>query len=115
MGDKTKLPKWAQDKINQLEKSLGIAQRDLRNAYSKEKTNILVDPWSADVSSGGNKPKAYIPERATIRFMFDKKRYIDVLFRDGKLDIRGEAILMVTPWAANVIKVDVEDRWGSKS
>lgn len=115
-GHLAKLPKWAQDRIRNLERDRHSLREELRAALSEEETRV---GYGYDTSPGSvGQPKAWLPdgehvtfylpdrnrERDTfVQFSFDRQRGgIRVMGSDGPLAVRPEA--------SNVINVNVENR-----
>lgn len=105
-----KLPKWAQDKIAQLESDkteLQIANDRLRNLSGGEEfTRIIVDPWHH---------KMPLEDADTVRFFTgDEKvdyRYLDISLdrRSKNVKIMANSAIIAMPGASNVLEVGCVD------
>ena len=105
-----KLPKWAQDKIAQLEadkETLQISNDRLRNISGGEEfCRVIVDPWHNRIP---------LEEADTVRFFTgDEKvdyRYLDISLdrRSKNVKIMGNGGILVMPRSGNFVEVGCVD------
>jgi hypothetical protein len=104
--DVSKLPKWAQRRIDVLEQSLSTAYVRLRERDEGD-TNILVDPYSPGQSF-------HLDDRVLIHFYTPGpkagRRYIGVRWtEDGWLQVNSDHHrIIIAPHAANLISVRLD-------
>jgi hypothetical protein len=97
-----KLPRYAKDKINELELKIHGLELALK-VYSMKEPSPVMWGWDFQDQAWG-----YLAERETITFhMLDKpKRSIRVMLRDKNLlDINGDGTLEIIPNASNSIRI----------
>ena len=96
-----KLPKWAQQYIDKLEKDIVVLEEERERVESGE-TAIYWSIWPGD--------EHYLPDRAAFT-VYTEHGIIEVSLRDGKLRVYGySGRLIVRPEVTNVITVEVEKR-----
>lgn len=93
-GDVTKLPKWAQQRIEVLERDLERAHKQL--AEGPADSRIFADPYIH------NRP---LGEDEIIRFHLREGFHIDARLRGERLEIHGVEQFVVAPRSSNVIEV----------
>ncbi|WNM67632.1 hypothetical protein SEA_MAKOTO_55 [Arthrobacter phage Makoto] len=104
------LPVWAQERIEELERDLGIAQSE--NAQFRQ--GHFGEPGSNTYISTYDEPNVMLPEGATISFRLqdshDPSEVIRVrITRKGRLNINGSRQFAVMPGASNDIEVSYLD------
>ena len=97
--DVTKLPKWAQQKIDLLERritELMLARDAALNAVAGgQKTRVYVNGHTI-------RPNMYLPENHTITFVLDNKEEVSVNLIGDRIDVRTNWHRMeILPSAAN--------------
>ena len=98
-----KLPRWAKDEINRLERNSQDAEEQIRQMNSGEESLVY---WN----DGLAREKHGLPDRATVTFQTPNGP-ISVMIRDGELSVMSMAInLLVRPSAANSIRILAENR-----
>lgn len=116
----SKLPKWAQDHIEKLERQLTNAQNQvdiLKRERSVDDMMVFDDEpivtWE-NLMDGEHKipalayVKIYFPKKGNSRF----RKYIAFHWRkdDEVLDVTSSDVIVVKPRATNTIRIDVENR-----
>lgn len=98
--DVTKLPKWAQTRIDTLERNNAYLKAVL--AEGPEDSDTFADPYS-------DSPRP-LGKRTMIRFdVGDSSReHFDVRLEGDVLEVYGGSALMLRPHAANVVKLKIE-------
>jgi hypothetical protein len=94
-GDRSKLPKWVQDKLYLLEQRLAeaIADRDkVYNGVSGNKTT------SVRVDGHMNRPHIYLSDHATIVFALCNGEEVSVGFNSGRTNIDHKTVYIRTNW-----------------
>ena len=111
MEDLSKLPVWAQKKIQLLEMQLKETADRLSIFEQKKKTRVSI-PHPMFVRT--SEKAFYLDDRETFRFRFGDEHwnYVDVGLKKGEVQVMGGHSIIVQPWAANVVKVKMtpEDR-----
>jgi|OpeIllAssembly_1097287.scaffolds.fasta_scaffold731792_3 hypothetical protein len=106
--DIDKLPKWAKDKIECLQREVIILKKKLDFLLGKRKeTNVYFEfPFDFDAK------RVYLDERSVIFFVFKNNRKIRVMFleRNGSMvvDVNGDDALLVKPNASNAVYIKLE-------
>lgn len=114
-----RLPKWARDKITNLERELGRAIQDRDEARGQAQRVFVPEGKSnVEINDYLHDQNVALPDRSTIRFKLpavdapkwtEGKHHIDVSIRRGKLYVNGiTGYLNVWPGAANVVEIGVE-------
>ena len=110
MNDVTKLPKWAQEKIANLERDLEHIRADRDKVYALtnggKSSSIFVEGYNT-------KPSMFLPEGSDIVFTLANGEELHVQYRFGQNDYDKSAIsirsnwheMSVSPHAANVVSV----------
>jgi hypothetical protein len=113
-----RLPKWAQDRIRNLERDLAAVRDELTFSESQTPTRtgqgIDTRPGSIGL------PRRWLPDEHVTFYFPDRRRerdtFIQVRFVKGLggkmlLDVRAsDGPLIVRPSASNVVTLEVEDR-----
>ena len=100
-----KLPKWAKEKIECLEREVTIQKKKIDHLLGKRKeSNIYFEfPFDFDAK------RVYMDERAIVFFVFKNNRKIRIMFveRNGSMvvDINGDDSIRVIPSASNSIYI----------
>ena len=99
--DETKLPKWAQSRLENLRRNLRILNLELSQMESGE-TDTFFDPYFPETRNGRG-----LPLGTTVRFVYGMavQSHIDIRLRDRELDISGGDRLVVYPQSSNHIKL----------
>lgn len=104
MEDVKKLPKWAQDKIEQLEMRLkeSIEREDIQ--AQKKKTRVSIPHFRMQ---GSEAKEFFLDDKDTFRFRFGPEHwnYIDVSLQKDRIQLMGGHGISIVPWATNVAKV----------
>jgi hypothetical protein len=102
--DLSRLPKWAQDEIERLQRDLGYAQAKL--AEGLEDSDTFADPYGAVMRSLGSGP--------LIRFggeghegTFDARWHEGALHIHGNAGMRGEMVIL--PQVSNSITLAIRE------
>lgn len=119
--DLSKLPKWAQDKINILESTLRSVKEEMEQSTKPESTRLVV--WGMTIDGGLPDGERGLPEYATVRFYLGDERdsaYIDFKLIDDESSRRrakrhvrvvGHAFvsgrLQVLPSSGNSIDLEI--------
>lgn len=102
--DISKLPKWAQEKIETLALRLREARRTIEEQANPGPTRVAVN---LDWVEGG-RADYWAPNDARIRFFLPDGRWIVAELENDRLLLRGSKdFLIVRPYVANVVIVDV--------
>jgi len=111
-GDVSKLPKWAQNKIQKLQWDIESLEEKLKQARGNQKTNVyLHDYVSGDYS--------YLPENRAIKFKIGKgdmdviEVMLDLDNWTGMKCVEVRAVqgaLIAIPSSSNVMKMGVAER-----
>ena len=117
---RSRLPKWAQDRLTKLERELDRAIQE-RDEARGQAQRVFVADGKSDVEIHGylGDHDIPLPSNSTIRFKLpapdaapkwaDGKHHIDVSIRRGKLYVNGiTGYLTVMPGAANVVEIGVQ-------
>ncbi len=110
MNDITKLPKWAQDKIETMELRIKEAEKRARAFEEKTKTRVF---FKYLLSTTKDQP-AYIPDDRQIRFILGPEdwQYVDVMIRkthEGEyVELMAGADIHIAPEVRNVSKIFVK-------
>ena len=101
-GDVTKLPKWAQTRIHNLERELAYWQEKF--AEGPEGSRAFADPYSDAPRPLGNDPH--------VRFATDDGRefFVQLSPKFDRLEVRGNDGIVVYPSAANMVTLE-DRRW----
>ena len=100
--DESKLPVWAQDRINRAERERDEALRKLAQIFSAEASNTQ---WE-----DGREPARNLPNDARIAFTVNGNR-ISVRVRGDVLDVNtNTGSVAVIPRASNAFQMKVLDR-----
>ena len=104
MEDVTKLPKWAQDKIAQLEMRLKESIDRENIQAQKKKTRVSIPHFRME---GNEAVEFFLDDRDTFRFRFGPEHwnYIDVHLEKKQIQLMGGHGISIMPWATNVAKV----------
>lgn len=94
--DLSKLPKWARDRIDVLERDLAFAQEQLDARDAPEGTPIT---WSTLADHKWHGLHAY----ATVRFVAQGGWIECNVTHEGELAVRAEGLLVVQPRAGNMV------------
>lgn len=100
-----KLPKWAQDHIHQLERTIE-ALKEKHAPYSESKVT-----WGFSIDE--TMRQGHIPDDVPVRWMINEKsyHYFDVRLTENKeLYISGNPLISIDPQAANVVRVKLRTR-----
>lgn len=106
-----RLPKWAQDRIRNLERDLAHLQEELRKSESQEPTRTGL---GYDTRSAGE-PGRWLPDQHVTFYLPDQQRprdtWIQVMFEPARKSLRvmGSDGLIVKPGASNVVNLEVVD------
>ena len=103
--DVTKLPKWAQWRIQKAERDLADARKEADAFAGTVETAIAIDPDAASMRTG--KYPRFLPDRVEIEFRLELGS-IEVALRDGRLRIRGNygnAEMVVRPEVSNGLEI----------
>jgi len=103
--DVSKLPKWAQWKIQRLESDLKDCQSQLKAFSGETETAICIDPDAFTMRQGGY-PK-YLPERCDVEYTLSRGE-ISISLRDDVLHIHGNyhnSEMVIKPEVSNVFTV----------
>lgn len=100
-----KLPKWAQDELQRLERIASVAQSE--NAVLRKETPPTGVAWQSMME-----PESNLPEGATVIFTLTEKWSIRCALRidpvDGNyLDINGDGMLNIRPRATNAARINL--------
>ena len=102
MNDKTKLPVWAQNRIDKLERDLADAERRISQMTGETETNTFYD------THDNVKP---LPADTKILFFAQNGKKYEVTINQGVLSIYSTTRLWITPQGGvNVINIRMEDR-----
>ncbi len=108
-GDVAKLPKWARDRIEGLERQLGEREHDLVKALRNYPESKLRIDAIGSVSEG-----FYMPNRTWIEWTLPLGKIGAFMTTDGKLRIQGDAFglgrFVVIPEASNSLHLDMMQR-----
>jgi len=94
--DITKLPKWAQKRIELLEGAVDYLGHKLKQWEGEEETNV--------VYLDGLNTERPLPKDATIRFYNDDE-WINVRVEGGGIHVTGQRCLAIFPYVANVVNI----------
>lgn len=98
MGDVTKLPQWAQQRIAKLESDVEYYKAQAFQAGKGAGANVVVE--------AGRDDEHGLPDNARIVFKFGTQRDIEVTRRGDWLEVRSSINgLLIGPDASNVIRV----------
>jgi hypothetical protein len=103
----SKLPKWAQKRIECLECAVVRAEKQIerlkKELAGETQTSVMMNPYD-------DNPR-FLQDNEFIRFCLDDnpEKYIDVKLHRGKLGICGVHMITVVPVASNAIEIDVRD------
>lgn len=103
MRDKAKLPKWAQDEINRLERDVASLKRDLHAIANSGEADAYVDTGDSKI---GLPPYS----RVIFRVMPGPSCVECVRQGNGIAVYASGGRLLVIPQASNVIHAQVEER-----
>lgn len=97
-----RLPKWAQQELQRLERDLAYAKARL--AQGPEDSRVIADPYSD--------PPRPLGSDTSIDFRFGDgwSDRINVRIDDGGIRVMGGSRLVVTPEASNVIRIETRER-----
>ena len=116
---RSRLPKWAQDRLTKLERELdrAIQERDEARGQA-QRVFVPEGKSSVEINDYLHDQNIALPDRTTIRFKLpaseapkwaEGKHQIDVSIRRGKLYVNGiTGYLTVMPGAANVVEIGVQ-------
>ena len=114
MEDVTKLPKWAQHRLQVLQSNLESTQKHLRAALGEAPSRVQVDPYFSAYTENQHGPRAYLRNHETVRFIFSDQHYVDVSLRDYGVLVSGEASadeLTIRPQSGNSFFVNFAARF----
>lgn len=107
--DITKLPKWAQHRINKLEADVESLERKITEVETRD-TDVFI--WQ-----GMMEDDIPLPRGSRIVFRVDggdRNNYFHAsLIEDGSLEIYGGASFEISPSSSNVIRVKIRDRFST--
>lgn len=111
--DVSKLPKWAQDRISNLERNLQHAEQQL--AIGPEDSDTFANPYGDMIGGSAIRP---LGRGELVRFVIDEdaRRFFEARIvrenGDIHLDIRteGNTRLLVEPRASNLIHIRESER-----
>lgn len=94
-NDISKLPKWAQDEINELRQALA-------STHEQGKTEVSVTEFT-----GKGTTRRWLPQGSVIRFQLSDNddNYIECRVRHNKLFVMGIKTIVIYPDASNVVRV----------
>ena len=108
MEDVKKLPKWAQDKIEQLEMRLkeSLEREDI--LAQRKKTRVSIPHFRVQ---GSDQKEIFLDDKDTFRFRFGEEHwnYIDVHLEKKQIQLMGGHGISIVPWATNVAKVGMTE------
>lgn len=102
--DISKLPKWAQNKIESLEMHLTEAKEELQQVYGGKPSNVIIPGLvlEKDINLPVNSQVEFNPnthDAVTARLdSHDRKILV----------VSANHSLLITPWATNMVKIRVE-------
>ena len=99
-GDTSKLPKWAQEKIQQLEMRLKEVIEDRAEIYAGFNDG-KVSPIK--VEGHMSRPNIYLPAHSTVTFILMNGEEVSVSFNYGRNDFDYRMIHVRTDWREAVI------------
>jgi hypothetical protein len=98
--DITKLPRWAQSRIQ-------VAEMRLKEAQTRiDQINGMADTDTFIAEYPDMRP---LPKDSNIRFMLDKRKWINVRIRAGRVLVMGSYAIDLRPESANTLSVGVMD------
>ena len=96
-----KLPVWAQRSIRELWADVEYYRKQFQQVENADETPIS---WCIGLAD-----QRYIPSRATVSFVLDTGKEVDVSVRQGELHILGGDRISVHPKASNKVVISIED------
>lgn len=118
--DVSKLPKWARDRIENLERDLRVSEERCRRLFDREPEpvsgRVVVESFYGHNPGSNGEHDQPLPDHSTIRFhVGDMQRwnnYIDVRMErteDGlAVQVRGHDRIAITPHSSNVAIVKLD-------
>ncbi len=95
----SRLPKWAQERIERLERDLGYSEKANADLRNNKKTRVFVRDFNP-----GESKFTYI-QSDEVTFVLGKRGEWDdavrVTVKDGSLDISGDSVLSIEMSASN--------------
>ena len=98
--DISKLPKWAQDRLRNLQ---GEVER-----VREEMLTLTGKPGSTNIEWRHALEHHPLPPGVTVRFTMDEYRWVEIGHFLGGVQIRGSRQLIIVPNVSNTFKVDEE-------
>lgn len=116
MNDIRKLPKWAQQHIDLLEKNL-----EYTKAQFIEHTKAGIDSYPRvtlkEKITAGDDERVSISPNTRIKFEFSENEYIDVFVSKSKpfvLNVHAYGDLMIAPGVSNAVELVLVDSYGMR-
>lgn len=101
--DITKLPQWAQRKIETLEVDIKYVENQMQGLHGREETNVYFEIGHTTLEP----KRVFLPNGGTISFHDYHGHTIDVrVSRRGGVKVSTWGNLRVCPEAANVVRVE---------
>lgn len=101
MGDRTKLPKWAQQEIAVLEMRLREARAENAQIASEE-TDTFIERRR-------DQQATYLPNGTEVSFLTSTPYGAIRVRREGDhVNVTADSPIVVKPWVTNVVKVSVQ-------
>src|SRR5579872_5135556 len=97
-----KLPKWAQNHINVLERNLSALEESSTTFFANLPSHTRLK-WFPDVNQDTS-----LPEHSRVEFDVGEMRVSVYLNQDGELCIQGNEPFAVRPQSSNFIRIEEE-------
>ena len=111
-GKREKLPKWAQNEFEVLERRLQEARARINELLSTEPTLVQLDPHGVDI----NEDAHFLPDNTRVRFIPDGdhansyRKFIDVYLEGNEVVVHAGHQMLVLPHVTNKLSVKLEPR-----
>lgn len=101
------MTKKEQERMASLERELAQTKAALAHFTNNEKTNV----WYVSMTTGGFLNDVFLPNDAKVTFQLENGGKIQVLIRNGCLDINSlTSVLAIIPSAANAASATTSDK-----